>query len=208
MTIQAERPADSLPMRSAGRPRRRVVAAVTAGVVLAAATVAVALGLHVGRGQGAAPQPPKAVLGQALEPLAIYKVVPRESTRPLRPGEMRVPRLGVPGATSILRSHRTVALHVQYAHVRPVGGHWQVEFIAPEATTFNLDSKHGHYQAVVDGKGLILFFIGGSADGTNFGFGGGTTLTKAKAVALAKSLTTSVTVAQCTQAAIAASICI
>jgi hypothetical protein len=208
MTIHAERQADSLPTPSGDRPRRRVVAAVTAGAVLAAATVAVALGLHVDRGQGAAPQPPKALLGKALEPLAIHKVVPGEPTRPLRPGEMRMPRLGVPGATSILLSRRTVTLHVQYAHVRPVGGHWQVEFVAPEATTFNIDSRHGHYEAVVDGKGLILFFVGGSADGTNFGFGGGTTLTKAKAVALAKSLTTSVTVAQCTQAAITANNCI
>ena len=205
MTIQAECAADTTTVTSSGRRwSRRAVATVAAGAVLAAVGVVLA----VAGGQSEAPRPPKPVLGQAREPLAIHRVVSRDPSRRIRPGEMRVPRLGVTGSTSIVRSHTAVTLHVQYAHVRPVVGHWQVAFIAPEAKTFTMDSRHGHYEAVVDGEGMTLFFVGGSADGTNFGVGGGTTLTKDEAVALARSLTTSVTVAQCTPEAIAANTCI
>ena len=175
MTMQVDQSVAATPGTTPRRWSRAVVAVVAASLL---AATGVAIGLEVSGGPTAATEPPKPVLGDAREPLAVYMVVSRLATQRVGTGEMRVQGLGKPGYTTILRSAPAVTLHVQYAHVRPVVGHWQISFIAPEGDTFNLDSTQGHsYEAVIGGKSTFLFFVRGSADGTNFSIGGGATLT-------------------------------
>jgi hypothetical protein len=97
---------------------------------------------------------------------------------------------------AIVKSKPAFALHVQYAHVRSVGGSWQIEFIAPESSRYNVDTTKGKfYAAVTDGKALALFFVYGSDDGTNFAIGSGPNpMSRSQAVNLAHYLTSSVVV--------------
>jgi hypothetical protein len=174
---------------------------------IALAGAGVALGLVLTHGQHASLMPPKAVLGQSLQPLAVYQRLP-VAQRPgrARPGEMTVAKLGQPGTTDVLRTAPVASLHVQYAHVRPIGGHWQIEFIAPDPGLRPTAGKA--FDVLLDGKAITLFPLEGSFDGTNFSIGAQANwLTSTKAVAVAKSLTTSVTVAHCSASDIDANEC-
>jgi hypothetical protein len=208
MTTQAERPVQSIAVDSRRRPWSWRALAVAACIVLAGTGVAV--GVIAAHGQKANLQPPKAVLGQSIQPLAVYERVTGTQPAHAKAGQMTVPGLGRPGHSTALLTRPVTNLHVQYAHVRPVVGHWQIQFIAPEGGPFNLRSTSGtSFDVLVDGKALTLFFVEGSSDGSNFAIGAEANwLSSAQAVAVARSLTTSVTVAHCSQSAIDANECV
>jgi hypothetical protein len=208
MTTQVERPVQSIAADSTRSRWSWLALAAAACIVLAGTGVAV--GVVAAHGHKANLQPPKAVLGRSLHQLAVYQRVTGTQPAHAKAGQMTVPGLGQPGHSTALRSMPVTNLHVQYAHVRPVVGHWEIEFIAPEGGPFNLRSTSGKsFDVLVDGKALSLFFVEGSSDGTNFAIGGGANwLTAAPAVAVARSLTTSVTVAHCSQSAIDANECV
>lgn len=177
--------------------------------VVLAATAAL-VGFVASRSHNEAVRPPKAVLGESLLPLAVYRVALGANPDKIRKGEKVVPELGRAGHSTVLQSSPVTTLHVRYAHVRPVLGHWQIELIAPEGATFNAHSTQGRFfDVLIDGKALTLFFLEGGSDGTNFGIGAGANwLDQGQAVAVARTLTTSVTVAQCSQAEIASNECV
>ena len=205
MTTHAEWPVPSIASES---PRRRwsvPVMAASAAVVLAGAGVT--LGVLLTHGQQSSLMPPKAVLGESLRPLAVYQRLPiaAQPGHRAKAGDMTRSKLGQPGHFDVLRAAPVTSLHVQYAHVRPVDGHWQIEFIAPDGLT---PTPGKGFDVLVHGQALTLFTVKGSFDGTNYAIGPQANwLTAAQAVAVAKSLTTSVTVAHCSQAAIAANEC-
>ena len=205
MTTHAEWPVPSIANDSTRRRWSLSAVAASAAIVLTGAGVA--LGLVLTHGQHSNLMPPKAVLGQSLRPLAIYQRLP-VAPQPggAHAGEMTVPTLGQQGSTDVLRTVPVTNLHVQYAHVRPVLGHWQIEFIAPKGELATTPGKS--FDVLVHGKALTLFTVQGSFDGTNYAIGAGANwLTSAPAIAVARALTTSVTVAHCSQAAIAANEC-
>lgn len=208
MTTQTEQPSQSIAVVSARRRWSwRVIAALVA-IVLAGTGITV--GVVATHGQKKDLEPPKAVMGQSLHPLAVYQRVSGTPSAHANTGQMTVPGMGQPGRSMVLRSQPAATLHVQYAHVRPVVGRWEIEFIAPEGESFNLQATSGKsFDVLVDGKALTLFFVEGSFDGTNFAIGAGANgLSSHQAVAIARSLTTSVTVAHCTQSAINANECV
>ena len=202
MTTHAGWPVPSVASGSTRRRWSLPAVAASAAVVLAGAGVA--LGLALTHGQHSSLMPPKAVLGQSLRPLAVYQWLPTAPTAGRAPaGEMTVPRLGQPGKADVLRTVPVGNLHVQYARVRPVLGHWQIMFVAS-----GLRPAGKHLDVLLGGKALTLFPVTGSFDGTNFAIGvQANWLTSAPAVAVAKSLTTSVTVAHCSQSDIDANEC-
>lgn len=160
----------------------------TAGVV-----AAVLLGL----GQSAQKQP-NPVLGRALQPLAAYRIVLPGDAGRAHVATMQLPDLGRPGHTTTVQRVAAFTLHVRYANVRQVAGRWQLDVTAPEGGSFNVDTTRGEFfDVVVDGHAAHLFFVGGTQGpgpdhGTNFAFAGGPT--RAGAVTLARTLTTSVRV--------------
>jgi hypothetical protein len=178
-------------------------------LALAVAVSAVAVGVVAGHGRHDPVRPPKAVLGHSLLPLAVYRVAVGADPAHLHQGQRLVPDMGRAGHSTVVQRSPVTALHVTYARVRPVRGHWQIEFLAPEGATFNAQSTQGaFYDVVINGKALTLFFLVGSADGTDFGIGAGADrLTEERAVAVARTLTSSVSVAHCSQSAIDANEC-
>ncbi|HET6818421.1 MAG TPA: hypothetical protein VFH66_14430 [Mycobacteriales bacterium] len=133
MTVQADRPTGRVPIShgSASRRRRRISAA----AVAALAAGGTAAGLVVSSG-GDHPGPPRPVLGQSLTPLAVYPVVIPQAARPAA-GQQLVPDMGRPGHSTVLGSKPVMRLHIRYARVRPVTGHWLIEMTAPEGASFN-----------------------------------------------------------------------
>jgi hypothetical protein len=199
VTIQIRLPSEAPPAEEEHRPRRRVL---TAAVALALGAAGVVVGVTTSGGD-APVGPPRPVLGEARAALAVYRLLgPSDANRP---GQRTVPELGRPGHEVRLAATPTTRLQVRYARVRPVAGHWQIELIAPEGADFNRHAVGGgSYDVVVDGGALRLFF----SDDTNFAIGAGAGWTSPDAaVALARSLTTSVTVAHCSPTAIAANEC-
>jgi hypothetical protein len=174
---------------------------------IALAGAGVALGLVLTHGQRSSLMPPNAVLGQSLRPLVVYQWLPiAPQAGRAHAGEMTVPRLGQPGRDDVLRTVPVGNLHVQYARVRPVLGHWQIEFIAPD--TGLQPTAGNHFDVLLDGKALTLLPLEGSLDGTNFSIGAQANwLTSTQAAAVAKSFTTSVTVAHCSRTDIDANEC-
>jgi hypothetical protein len=178
-------------------------------VVLVAAGVASGLVAATHRHHTDGVSPPVPVLGSALTPLALYPVVSERGAR-VMVGEMVVAPAGRPGRTAVLRTEPVTDLHVRYAHVRPVGGdHWQVELLAPGAIVDSPSSARPQLlDSVLDGQAYPVGTVVGSSDGTNFFIRGGPCgMTEAQATSLARSLTTSVTVADCSAAQIAANEC-
>lgn len=205
MTTHAEWPVPSIADEALHRQASLSAPVAVSAVVLVAAGVAV--GLAATHGQHATPRPPQAVLGQSLHPLAVYQRLP-VAAQPGHAvaGEMTLSKLGQPGHSDVLRAAPVTNLHVQYAHVRPVDGHWQIEFIAPKGELAPTPGKS--FDVLVHGKALTLFTVEGSYDGTNYAIGAQANwLTSDPAVAVAKALTTSVTVAHCSQSAITENEC-
>lgn len=212
MTLQSDRRADVTTGPPALRWRsRRIAGPVTAVAILVGAAVAAAFVVapHTGEHPGPADRVPEPVLGSALAPLNLHAVVSRFPDRDARPGELRVTGLGQPDQATILAATADVALHVRYARVRPVGTRWHIDILAPEAATFNLAAARGRsYEAVVGTGSLAVLFTPDSPDGTNYDLIGGVPgLTQDQATRIARSLTTSVAVSQCTQADITANRC-
>jgi hypothetical protein len=208
MTLQVERPGQAPgrdPALLGGHSRRQTIALVAALVVtMAGATLAAV----EWTGHPSPSRHRAVVLGAAREPLAVHRVITRAPASAAADGQRLVPLLTQPGRQVLVESHPAVSLHVRYAHVRPVGGNWQVEMVAAEGTEFTMDAARGRsYDVVIHGRALTLFFVSGNPDGATFAIGGGASLTESEAVALAKSLTTQVSVARCTAAAIAANMC-
>ena len=88
-----------------------------------------------------------------------FSVAVPQSSRPVA-GQQLVPELGHPGHSALLSAKPVIDLHVRYARVRPVAGHWQLELIAPEGARFNSQNTQGKfYDVVIDGKALSLFFV-------------------------------------------------
>lgn len=205
--MQAERLGELAAADPAGR--RRVWVLATGALVLALAGTGLAVGISATREHAGALRLPKAVLGEPLRPLMVYQRLTVEPTRP-GSGAVAIPTMGQPGRTLLLQKRPAAQLHVRYAHVRPVVGHWQIEFVAAEPAELARQSEQGKsFDAVVDGHALSLFTVEGSSDGTNFAIGAGANwLSPSEAAGLARSLTSSVTVARCSQAAIATNECI
>jgi hypothetical protein len=195
MTVQAER----IPREMVNdRPSRRRV---PAGWVISALLLAVAgsaAGIVLGhRSPDRLPNP---VLGHSLQPLAVYRVETPGSD--LNAAARVVPDLGRPGHSTRMEKAPTFSLHVQYAYVRQVAGRWELVLTAPEGRAFNVNTTQGQfYDVLVHGQAVNLFFVAGTRapgpdHGTNFAFGAGpNSMTRADAVRLAHTLSTSVRVA-------------
>lgn len=206
MTIQLDRQApDGASCAGRASGRRRLAGSAVAAAVLATSGIGAAVLFSGGDTSVRQPQP---VLGRSLQPLAVHRVVPR-NPRHAGAGDRLVPDIGRPGRTVRLRATPTIRLHVRYARVRPVAGHWLIEFTAPVGGGFDLASTTGKlYDVLIAGGATPLLFVEGSSDGTDFSIGAGPTfMTRAEALALARSLTTSVTVARCSPSAVEANEC-
>jgi hypothetical protein len=199
MTIQAERPVFDATDEAHGVSPRRVPRKIAAIVVVGALIVSGATaGVVLSRHHAHAAQPAVA-LGHAIHPLPIYRrlqfgvagaaVAPRTRAWPFS-------EISGPGHSVVTPAKPLVSLHIQYADVRPISHHWNLELIAPEGRTFNIDDAHGRsFVAVVNGRALELLFVQASADGTNFAIGT-SVLTRDQAIIIAKSLTTRVVVSR------------
>ena len=194
LTLQAEQPIaipEPGPSDRRSRHGRLIAIALAAALVAGAAAV---LGLASGDDN---PPPKPVVLGQSLSPVKVYRVhrfsEPRAAAHPGKT-ERAVAVLGRPGMVAVINEKPDQLLHVQYAHVRTVGGAIQIEMAAPREAAFH-ESRTGeqHYVAVVDGKATALFFVFGSADQTNFAVAGGANpISRAEAIAFAHRSTTAV----------------
>lgn len=207
MTLQAEWPTGKVAASPTPRTWSPAALAAVLSIVLLAAGVLV--GVVASKSHNLATRPPKAVLGQPLLPLAVYGVVLGADPTKVHKDEKAVPEMGRLGHSTVLKATPVIDLHVRYAHVRPVRGHWQIEFLAPEAATFNVHTTQGKFfDVLIGGKALTLFFVVGSSDGTNFGIGAGANwLSQEQATAVARTLTSSVSVAHCSNSAIDANEC-
>ena len=208
MTLQVERPDQASSPAPPLPPRHRRGSTIALVAGLAVAVAAVSFAAMTSSGHEPRSPHPAVVLGTSRAPLPVHRVISRGTVHAVTPGQRLVPVLGQPGRQVLVRARPAVDLHVRYVHVRPVAGNWQLEMVATEGSEFTMAATRGRsYEALVDGRGLPLFFVSGNADGANFGIGGGVSLTESQAVAIASSLTTRVTVAHCTPAAIADNMC-
>jgi len=193
MTLQAERPVAAPEETSGGGSRRRKLMAAGLAVAIAASVAAV---LGVSSGTDDRSSTPVA-LGKSLIPVRVFRVDRLSQPRAdVHPGKSQrvVPALGRPGMVVVTSGQPDQLLHVQYAHVRSVGGATQIEMAAPREAAFH-DSRTGeqHYVAVIDGKAAALFFVFGSADRTNFAVAGGANpISRVNAIAFAHRSTTAV----------------
>jgi hypothetical protein len=189
---------------------KRIAAGAAALVVLAA--VGVTVGVVGSAGGTPYDKPPKLVLGRSVHPLVIFERANRMIATPhptLGPHERELPPIS--GINPIVINRKPViSLHVDYARVIPsFGGSWRMNLAAREGTFFNGTTMRGHaYVAVIAGQAyqlFPLFVMNGppvtEADEVQFAFGRPTQWpTEADALKMARSLTTSVTVASCTTA--------
>lgn len=181
--------------------RARVGLAAAVVVVGAAVTAVVLAATGGGVPLEKAPTP---VLGKPLKSLVVYQR-PRQLTHTPGPGERAIPAL--PGRTSfglpaIVKKKPVLSLHVDYARVIPYDQGWRIFFDAEEASAFNDHTAFGNaYVVLIGGRATNLLFISDAPVHYGIGFTGQWP-TKAAALAVAKSLTTSVTVAECTKAQI------
>jgi hypothetical protein len=194
MTLQAEQPVDvpDAPAEGVFRQRRKLIAAGLAAAL--AAGVAVVLGIS--SGTAGRPNAPVA-LGKSLAPVQVFRVTrlsePRAGVHPGK-NDRVIAVLGRPGMVVVTNGPPDQLLHVQYVHVRSIGGATQIEMAAPREAAFH-DSRIGeeHYVAVIDGKAAALFFVFGSTDKTNFAVAGGANpISRADAIAFAHRSTTAV----------------
>jgi hypothetical protein len=179
-----------------------------AAIVLIAAVAVIGFGVtsrrHVDRVTA-----PKPVLGSALTPISLHVIVYGRSIHP-GPGEIAVPESDRPGHLAILQRATVSQLDVEYARVRPEGGqHWFLTVVAREpggAAAFSTTAVLG---GVVDGREYRAGVLGGTLDATNFEIFSNSAygMTEREAVALARTVTTSVTVADCSTSEIASNGC-
>jgi hypothetical protein len=177
--------------------RRKIAAAVALSAVAVAGAVA---GIVAATGGGTpVTRAPRPALGQSLKPLPVYQR-PRRLARTPRPDERAVPVLSGSGSvTTVVRKQPVITLHVDYARVIPYDGGWRITFDAQESDAFNERATFPDtFVVLVDGKATNLLFD--AHDGVNYEIGGkGEFPTLPEALAVAKSLTSSVTIARCTQ---------
>lgn len=180
-------------------------------VVAAAVAVLAAAGLTIGvLTSGGTPfeKAPKPVLGQSLHPLKVFAVADRVTTLhpEARPGERVFP--ATTGIHPLIVNNKLViTLHVDYVRVIPSQDGWRMVLSAPEGAFFNGETMGTHrYVTLVEGKPIFLlplFELNGppitAADETQFVLGGWRQWSSQDdALRVARSLTTSVTIAQCT----------
>ncbi|MGN6474212.1 MAG: hypothetical protein ACTHK4_11280 [Mycobacteriales bacterium] len=189
-------------MRTSSGARRRVFATV--------AVVAVAVG--IGGCSSGTPfvKPPKPVQGKSLRPLVVYqRTSPTLATTPhpkIGRGERALPPIrGINPV--IVKRKPVISLHVEYARVAPFGGGgWRIALLVQEGSFFNGATMGAPADVtVIGGKATFLFpmyEVNGppvtAADEPQFMLGL-QWATEATALAVARSFTTSVTVAHCTQ---------
>jgi hypothetical protein len=197
MTLQADQRETTSAGRAAGPRlgRRRTIVTAVVAVLVASGAIA---GFSLSQGHDST-KPPAPTLGSALHPLTVYRALrlgvdPTEAAP--KPGQRTFPALGTPRRVTVTQAKPAFALHIRYAHVHAVRGSWQIDVIAPEGTRYNVDTNKGKfYAAVAGGRAMALFFVYGSADGTNFAIGSGPNpMSRSQAVTLAHSLTSSVLV--------------
>jgi hypothetical protein len=180
--------------------RRTTAIALAAIALVAGGTVA---GVVATSGGTPFERAPKPVLGRSLRPLEVYERAPIGTTTVGR-GQRAVPiQGGLPQTPPIIVERRPViALSVDYARVLPSADGWRISFAAPESDVFNQHSGYGHaFVLLIGGKATYVEFW--PYWGVNYLIGVRDEWPRlADALALARSWTTSVTVARCTQAQI------